>query len=463
MQRVSAIDAFFLYLETPKQPLNICCVLELDTSTMPGGYTYARFRDAFAQRVKAVPEFRMKLADSQLNLDHPVWVDDEDFQLRRHLHRVGVPAPGGRRELAEIYGDIAALPLNRDHPLWEMWVIEGSARADSMAVMLKAHHAVVDGVGGANLLAQLCGVEPDSPPPAPVGGAGGANPLQIAASGLVRFALRPVRMAAMLPATTFTVVQTVFRAREGRTMAAPFSAPTTAFNAPFTRQRNIAYAQLDMREIKVVKDRFGLTVNDVVFGLCAGVLRQFLLDRDELPDTPLVAASPVSVRDKTDRPGHNQTTWMFCRLQTQISDPVERLHSIAAGNAAAKDHSAELGANLLHDWTQFFNQTTFGTAMRILPRIPLTVSPIYNLILSTVPGPQAQLYFLGCKVNAMHPFGPILAGAGLNITAMSLNGQLGVGIISCPDLLPDLWDIADLFPAALEELVQSTDPSASDD
>jgi diacylglycerol O-acyltransferase / wax synthase len=463
MQRVSAIDAFFLYLETPTQPLNICCVLELDTSTMPGGYTYARFRAAFAQRVKAVPEFRMKLADSQLNLDHPVWVDDEDFQLRRHLHRVGVPLPGGRRELAEIYADIAGPPLNRDHPLWEMWVIEGSARADSLAVMLKAHHAVVDGIGGASLLAQLCGSEPDAPPPAPVGGAGGAYPLQIAASGLVRFALRPWRLATMLPGTASSLVQTLFRAREGRTMAAPFSAPTTAFNGRLTGQRNIAYARLDLGEIKVVKDRFGVTVNDVVFGLCAGVLRRFLLDRDELPDAPLVAASPVSVRDKSDRAGHNQTTWMFCRLETQISDPVERLRSIAAGNAAAKDHSAALGPNLLHDWTQFFDQTMFGAAMRILPRIPLTLRPIYNLILSNVPGPQARLYFLGCEVDGIYPLGPILGGAGLNITVMSLNGQLGVGIISCPDLLPDLWDIADLFPAALEELVQCADPTASED
>jgi diacylglycerol O-acyltransferase / wax synthase len=458
MQRLSEIDAFFLNLETPKQPLNVCCVLELDTSTMPGGYTYARFREALAQRVKAMPEFRMKLADSQLNLDHPVWVDDENFRLRRHLHRVGVPPPGGRHERAEIYGHIAALALNRDHPLWEMWVVEDSSEADSLAVMLKAQHAVVDGVGGANLLMQLCGAEPDAPPPAPAGGAGGAYPLQIAASGLMRFALRPWRLATMLPATALTVVQTVSRAREGRTMAAPFAAPRTAFNAPLTQQRNIAYAQLDLHDIRVVKKRFGLTVNDVVFGLCAGVLRQFLLDRGELPDAPLVAAVPVSVRDKTDRPGHNQTTWMFCRLETQISDPVERLRSIAARNAAAKDHSAELGPNLLHNWTQFGGQTMFGAAMRMLPRIPLSLGPVYNLILSNVPGPQAQLYFLGCEVNAVHPIGPILPGAGLNITVMSLNGQLGVGIVSCPDLLPDLWDIADLFPAALKELVQCTDP-----
>jgi diacylglycerol O-acyltransferase / wax synthase len=118
-----------------------------------------------AKRANAVPEFRMKLADSQLNLDHPVWVDDDNLQLRRHLHHVEVSPPGGRRELAEICGHIAGLPLNRDRPLWEMWVIEGGVAADTLAVLLKAHHAVVDGVAAANLLTQLCSVEPDAPPP----------------------------------------------------------------------------------------------------------------------------------------------------------------------------------------------------------------------------------------------------------------------------------------------------------
>jgi len=460
MQRLTGLDAFFLYLETPTQPLNVCCVLQLDTSTMPGGYTYPRFRAALAKRVKAVPEFRMKLADSQLNLDHPVWVDDEDFQLRRHLHRVGAPPPGGHRELAEVCGHIAGLPLNRERPLWEMWVIEGGAGADSLAVVLKAHHAVVDGISGVNLLGHLSGTEPQMPPAQAVDGAGGARPLQIAASGLVGFALRPWRLATVLPPTARTLIQTVFRARQGRAMAAPFAAPPTAFNAPFTEQRNIAFTQLDLRDIKTVKNRLGLTINDVVVGLCAGALRRFLLDRGELPDTPLLAAVPVSVRDKSDRPGHNQLTWMFCRLETHISDPAERLRNIAAKNAVAKDHTEALGPTLLHDWTQFGGQTMFGAAMRILPRIPVHLSPVYNLIMSNVPGPQAQMYFLGCAVTAMYPLGPILAGAGLNITVMSLDGKLGVGIISCPDVLPDLWGIAELFPAALDELMQCTDSPA---
>ncbi len=461
MERLSGLDAFFLYLETPTQPLNVCCLLELDTSTMPGGYTYRGFRAAMANSVAAVPEFRMKLADNQLNLDHPVWVDDENFQLEHHLQHVGVPVPGGRRELAEICGYIAGLPLDRDRPLWEMWVLQGGADSDVIVVMLKIHHALVDGVAGTNLLTHLTSMEPDAPAPQAVEGVGGANPLQIVMSGLMGFARRPLRLATVVPATALTLAQTVLRAREGRTMAAPFSAPSSPLNGSFTRYRNIAYNQLDMRDVKRVKDRFGVTVNDVVVTLCAGVLRRFLLERGELPENPLVATVPVSVHGKSDRPGRNQTTWMFCRVESQISDPAERIRAIAAGNSAAKEHTAALGPTLLHDWTQFGGPTMFGAAMRLLPRIPINRSA-YNLILSNIPGPRDQLYFLGCRVGAMYPLGPIIGDAGLNITVMSLNGELGIGLIACPDLLPDLWSIADAFPDALKELLECSAGNSDD-
>ncbi|AFS14562.1 acyltransferase [Mycobacterium intracellulare subsp. yongonense 05-1390] len=461
MQRLSGLDAFFLYLESPTQPLNVCCVLELDPATMPGGYDFARFREALAERVDAVPEFRLKLADNQLNFDHPVWVDDDRFDLGRHLHRVALPSPGGREELAEICGHVAGLALDRDRPLWEMWVIEGLRGGDALSVVLKAHHAVVDGVGGANLRAQLCGPTPDGPPPPPepAARAGAANPLQIAAGGLIGAALRPWRLARVVPATALTLAQTVLRARGGgHTMAAPFAAPPTAFNGHFTRRRNIALASVDLEDVKTVKQRFGVTVNDVVTAMCAGALRQYLLDRDALPDIPMVASVPVSVRGKSSRPGRNQMTWMLCRLETHIADPAERLTRIAGGNAAAKDHAAAMGPTLLQDWTQVAGQTMFGAAMKLLPRIPLPEKPPHNLVMSNVAGPRDQLYFLGCRLDAMYPLGPIIAGAGLNITVMSLGRRLGVGIISCPDLVADLWDLADAFPVALKELMNSSAP-----
>jgi len=286
MEPLSGLDASFLYLESPSQPLHVCSILELDTSTMPGGYTFDRFRDELMLRIEAMPQFREKLADSQLNLDHPVWVEDSGFDVDRHLHRIGLPPPGGRTELAEICGHIASLPLQRDRPLWEMWVIEGAADPDAdqgqrgrLTVMIKVHHAAADGVTSALLLAQLCTGEPDAPPPDPVDGPGDAGALEIAASGLLRFASRPLRLANLVPTTISTIVNTIARAGRGHAMAPPFAGPPTSFNASVTGHRRIGLAALDLGDIKSVKNRFHVTVNDVVMALCAGSLRRFLLDR----------------------------------------------------------------------------------------------------------------------------------------------------------------------------------------
>ena len=461
MQRLSGLDASFLYLETPSQPLHVCSVLEIDTSTIPGGYSFDRLREALILRIRAMPEFREKLGDNRFNLDHPVWVEDKDFDVDRHLHRIGLPAPGGRVELGEICGHIASLNLDRSRPLWEMWIIENVAGTDAhdggrLAVLTKVHHAGVDGVTGANLMSQLCTTEVDAPAPEPVEGVGGGSDLEIAVSGAVKFATRPLKLMNVLPSTLSTVLDTVRRARNGLTMAAPFAAPKTRFNATVTGRRNVAFAQLDLEDIKTVKNHFGVKVNDVVMALVAGVLRKFLLDRGELPDDSLVAMVPVSVHDRSDRPGRNQVSGMFASLETDISDPGQRLKSIADANSVAKQHSAAIGATLLQDWSQFAAPAVFGVAMRVYASSRLTSAlPVHNLVVSNVPGPQIPLFFLGARVKAMYPLGPVFHGSGLNITVMSLNGTLDVGLISCPDLLPDLWEMADDFAAALDELISA--------
>ena len=458
MQRLSGLDASFLYLETSSQPMHVCSIIEVDTSTMPGGYAFDRLRAALSLRLRAMPQFRERLADNPLNLDHPVWVDDKSFHVDRHVHRIGLPAPGGRSELSEICGHIASLPLDRRRPLWEMWVIEGVAGTDCrdgrLAVMTKVHHSGVDGVTGANLMSQLCATEADPPAPDPVAGVGGGSGWQIAAGGLYRFATRPLRLANVVPQTVSSVVATVRKALEGQAMARPFTAPQTAFNARITGRRNIAYAQLDLEDVKRVKNHFGVKVNDVVMALVSGVLRQYLADRNALPEAPLVASVPVSVHGKSDRPGRNQVSAMFSPLHTQIADPVARLKAIAEANSVAKEHSSAIGASLLQDWSQFAAPAVYSVAMRLYASTRLTTSmPVHNLVVSNVPGPQVPLYLLGCEVKAMYPLGPIFHGSGLNVTVMSLCGTLDVGLISCPELLPDLWAMADDFPVAMEELL----------
>lgn len=462
MQRLSGLDASFLYLETSTQPLHVCSLLDLDTSTMPGGYSFEAFRDALARRMTAMPQFREKLSDSALNIDHPVWVEDTDFDVSRHLHRIGLPPPGGRAELAEIVGHIAGLPLDRSRPLWETWVIEGidgteASKGGRVAVLTKVHHAAVDGVSGANLMSTLCSTEPDSPDPEPVAGEGDASALRIAAGGLARFVSRPLNLANALPGAVSSVVNTLDRVRTGLTMARPFAAPRTPFNARISANRSVAFTQLDLEDIKTVKNHFDVKVNDVVMALVSGVLRQYLLDRCELPETSLVAMVPVSVHGRSDRPGRNQVSGMFSQLETQVADPVDRLEAIAEQNAVAKQHSSAISATLLQDFSQFAAPAVFGVAMRLYARTGLTSSrPVHNLVISNVPGPQEPLYFLGSQITAMYPIGPIFHGSGLNITVMSLAGKLNVGIIACPELMPDLWALADGFGPGMEELLAAT-------
>jgi diacylglycerol O-acyltransferase / wax synthase len=460
MERLSGLDASFLYVESSTVPLHVCSVIEVDTSTIPGGYSFDRLRDNLELRIKALPEFRSKLADSQLNLDHPVWVEDKDFDLSRHLQRIALPPPGGRRELAEVCGHIASVPLDRSKPVWEMWVIEGIADTDAhqggpLALMIKVHHAAVDGVTATNLLNQLCSTEPDAPPPDPVEGPGDASPLEIVAGGLVKFLSRPWNLTKALPETAATVVKTVNRAMSGEAMAAPFSAPATPFNAKVTSERSIALAQLDFEDVKRVKTRFGVKVNDVVLALCAGALREFLRDRGQLPDKPLVAVVPASAHEASDRPGRNKVSGMFCNLQTHIEDPGERLRAIADASSRAKEHSSAIGPTLLLDWTQVVARAAFGFIFGLAARSPLTHMPIHNVIISNVAGPQHKLYGLGAEIKGMYPLGPIFHGSGLNITVMSLSGKLNIGIISCRQLVDDLWDLADRFEVELDALVGS--------
>lgn len=464
MQRLSGLDAGFLYLETPSQHLHICGLLILDPSTVPDGYDYRVVRREIEARLDAVPAFRMKLADNRFNIDHPVWVDDKDFDLDRHLHRVAVPSPGSRTELAEMCGHIAAQPLDRSKPLWEMWVVEGLDDG-SLAMILKMHHASVDGVSGAAMIAQLCSLDPAAPrPEAVASNVGGGNDIQIAVTGAVNVALRPLHLARILPSAVSSLASWVARARRGDAMPAPFTAPRTPFNSTITGHRSVAFAQLDLDAVKTVKNAFDVKVNDVVMTVVATALRDYLDARGELPGSPLIGMVPVSVHEESDRPGRNQVSGMFAGLHTQIEDPVERLRAIAEANEVAKDHNAALGANMLQDWSEFMGASVFGAAMRTYAALRLADRhpAIHNLVISNVPGPPMALYFLGAHVTAMYPFGPLFHGAGLNITVVSLEGKLDVGLITCPELVPDLWTLTDDLAPALDALLSAAEHLQAD-
>lgn len=166
MERLTGLDAAFLYLETPTHHMHVAMTMVLDATSMPGGYSFDKIKDFIEKRLHLVPPFRRRLVNVPLNLHHPVWVDDPHFDLDYHIRRIGCPAPGGRRELGEMAGQIASSPLDRSRPLWELWVIEG-LKQDRIGIVTKVHHAAIDGASGAELMVHLFSLEADSPDPEP--------------------------------------------------------------------------------------------------------------------------------------------------------------------------------------------------------------------------------------------------------------------------------------------------------
>lgn len=461
MERLSGLDASFLYLETSTQLMHVCALIEVDPTTMPGGYSFEKLQRELGARIPRIPGFHRKVKDSVFNVGHPVWVDDDDFDIERHCHRVAVPAPGDDAELARLCSHIASQQLDRNKPLWEMWVIEGH-NDGRIVILSKMHHAGVDGVSGANLITQLCSIEPDAPPleaDEPTEATGSGSVVDIAVGGLAEMATRPLKFARAVTSSVPLLPAWVTRAQRGEAMPAPFTAPRTSFNGTITGHRSIAWAQLDLDQVKTVKNAFDVKVNDVVLAMVASALRMYLEDRGELPDSSLVAMVPVSVHGKSDRPGTNKVSGMFAELRTDIEDPVERLRAIADTNAVSKVHNDALGATLLQDWAQFSGPTMFGAAMRLYGTLGLADRHpvIHNLVVSNVPGPPVPLYFLGARINAMFPLGPVFHGAGLNVTVVSREGKLDAGLIACSELAPDLWSLADAFGEALDELVAAAD------
>ncbi|MEJ7633520.1 wax ester/triacylglycerol synthase family O-acyltransferase [Aeromicrobium sp.] len=461
MDRLSGLDASFLYLESGAQLMHVCGVIALDPATIPGGYDFTRFKQELSSRVSGIAMFNRKLKLVPGGIDFPVWVTDEEFDIDRHVHRLATPAPGGDRELAELAGHLAGIPLDRSRPLWEMHVIEGLANG-KIAIFSKMHHASVDGVSGSNMISYLCSLEPDAPP-LDVGTAPGVNEhqrppsdLELVGRGVLATATKPWQLAKLVAPTARTLVESVTRARQGTAMAAPMTAPRTSFNGTISGRRSIAFTDVSLDDIKAIKKAVpGATVNDVVLALSGGALRRYLQHRDELPETSLLASVPVSVREESKRTGgRNKVSSIFCRLGTDVEDPLERITAMSVDNANAKDHHQAVPADTLQEWAEFAAPRTFGLAVRMVSDLRLAEKApvIHNLVISNVPGPPVPLYFVGSRIDGLYPLGPVFHGAGLNITVMSNNGQMHIGAIACSELMPGVWDLIDQFPIELEAM-----------
>ena len=461
MQRLSGLDAGFLYMETPTLHMHTLKIAVLDPSTVPGGYSFERVAQILGERLHLLPPFRRRLVAVPFGLHHPLWVEDPDFELARHVHRTVAPPPGGTHELAAVISDIAGRQLDRRRPLWEIWVVEGLA-GGNVGFVAKIHHAAADGVAAAQLLANVLETEPAPRPPRPAEAEWRPDRIPSRRELVVQALSERVRQLLGIPGLlrrTVSGLRAVARRRRSGAVSppVPFSTPTTSFNRALTSDRLFTMTSLALDDVKAVKSAFGVTVNDVVLAVCAGALRRYLADRGELPARPLVAGVPVSVAGDDARLGGNRVSNMFTALRTDVADPVERLLAIHEVTKAAKEVHNVLGAEMLEAWSELTPPAPFAAWMRLYSRLKLADRhrPPINLVVSNVPGPAQALYVAGARLLALWSMGPILEGIGLNVTVWSYLGQLNFGLVACPQAMPDLWGLTDHLHDALEELTKA--------
>ena len=464
MRQLGAIDADMLYAETAASHLHVGALLVLDPSSAPLGFGLEAWKRLVEAHVEHLPPLRQRLVEVPLGLDRPWWVEDEHFHVDRHVRRVAVPAPGGPRELAALVSDLSSYKLDRSGPLWEMWYVEGLAE-ERVAVLFRIHHACVDGMAGALMLGRI--LTPDAstaPPPARPVAFGPHAPRERIPSNaelvwrsLPALAATPLRAARTLRHTVASVRE-VLRLRASPAWTGtplPFHAPRTSLNQPVTPRRSFAFASVPIADVKELKRALDVKVNDVVLALCAGALRRYLVARGELPREPLVAAVPVSVRSGEELDGFgNVVSGMFATLATHVDDPVARVRAIAEGAARAKQLFTSGVENAAMEWAGVASPGVVAVASRLASvldvsaRMPLP----FNLLVSNVPGPPVSLYAAGARLEACYPMGPVLGNVGLNITVLSHGERVDFGLLSCPDVVPDLAQIAHGIPEALAEL-----------
>ena len=307
MERMTGIDPMFIYSDTPETPMEIAYACIFDPATAEGGYTFERVADLLTSRIPALPPFRRRLMPVPLGLDHPRWVDDPEFDLDNHLHRTALPAPGGEAEFTALVAEVMGRPLTPGQPPWEMHVIEGLA-SGKVGLIAKVHHSVIDGVAGAQMLAQLLDLTPEGgavtepcPPWVP---ARLPTQTQLMTDALPSFIKSPVRVLRAVREVGHTAVRLarcVVGDRLGP-VSLPFGAPAT-FESPVGARRAVAFAELEMAQVRALKERFGSTINDVVLAVCSGALRTHLVAHDQEAESPLVAVVPVSVRGDGARRG----------------------------------------------------------------------------------------------------------------------------------------------------------------
>ncbi len=457
--RLSAVDAAFLRMESPNQHMHVGGLFILE----PGDgstFTFDRFQRLVRSRLHLVPRYRQRIAGTPLDLAQPIWVDDPGFDLAYHVRHAALPRPGGMDQLLEYASRILSRQLDRDRPLWELYVVEG-LEDGNIGIIGKNHHAMIDGLAGVDILGVLLDTDPESPeelppamawephpPPSGVRRAVGAvRELATQPSGLVTRARalvdRPLEVAKRTAAVGSGLTHLATTGLSGGL------ASKSILNQAPGISRRFAVQQLPLGEVKEVKNAFDATVNDVVLAVCGDMLGRYLRARHESTrGLELRVMVPVSVRTSTDH--NNQVAAVLVDLPVDEMDPVARLRAVSRRMGDVKRSHSAVGADFLLNLSGFAPPTIHALGARLAAQTRL-----FNTVVTNVPGPQFPVYALGARLVGGYPFIPLAATQSLAIGLVSLDGVIHTGFTADYDALPDVSLLPEFLRGSLDDLLVS--------
>ncbi|MBE2315139.1 wax ester/triacylglycerol synthase family O-acyltransferase [Solirubrobacter sp. CPCC 204708] len=450
MTRLTGLDASFLAFEAAGAHMHVGSVLVFEGPAPD----YEAFKDRIERGLHSVPRYRQRLAFPPLGAARPVWVDDPHFNVGYHVRHTALPGAAGDEELRALAGRLFAQQLDRDKPLWEIWLVDtmGDGR---FALICKTHHALVDGISGVDILSVLLDLTPDAdePPPAPPWS---PRPLpsgaELLADGVIERVTAPIRFLRGVLAAPDRA-----GAEAGRSVAGLASmlaagvagAPPSPLNVRIGPHRRFAWVSADLATFKAVKDALGGTINDAVLTVVTGALRCFLVRRGRDPEgVELKAMVPISVRADAERGAlGNRVAAMYAPLPVGLADPCSRFRYIHAAMAGLKESGQAVGAQAITRLADAAAPTVLSQAARLQSR-----QRWFNLTVTNVPGPQLPLFMMGRRLQAFYPKVPLVLNTALGVAIMSYDGQLFFGLLGDYDALTDLDALASDLDCAIREL-----------
>ena len=483
MDHLSGLDATFLYLETPEQPMHVG---GLNIFELPVGYTGDFVEDLRAhitQRMHLAPVFRRKLVNMPFELANPIWVADEDLDMEYHIRSTVLPKPGSRAQLDKLVGRLHSSLLDRSRPLWEFYVIEGvqspkdaPAGTRHVGFYSKVHHAALDGAAGVALATAIMDISaiPRAVRPAThrrTMATDNFGIAELAVAGIKNTAVQSAKLAKNLPGlarAAYSMLRPPKNEEPSLGVAGlelvdspqknRWFAPKTPINVSITNQRNFSSLSFPLGGIKHIAKNNGVTLNDVVMAICSGALRRYLADLHCTPDHPLLAAVPVSLREAGNTDMNTQASMMRISLASTVADPKARLLAINAASKAAKAASANMNAVMPTDFPSLGVPWILSGLAALFGRSKLAnnMAPLANLAISNVPGPAMALYLAGAKMLTYYPVSIVTHSLALNVTVQSYNGSLDFGLIACRKAMPDLPELAKYMQKTFDEMLAFT-------